>query len=75
MDLDNINDIDILRNKLKEYMIKCKKNFSYKDFEICEGKWYYINQDEGGIYIIDDNKHIYSFDNEEMSIYFELPKY
>lgn len=28
MNLDNIKDIEILRNKLKELMIKCKKRLS-----------------------------------------------
>lgn len=73
MDLENIKDVEILRSKLKEFMIKCKKDYQYKDFKIYNGEWYYVNQDEGGIWLSDDNKHIHVFDDEEMGELFEIP--
>lgn len=64
MKLDEIKDIEILRNELKETMIKCVKSFKYKKIEFNESEYYYIEHDDedGYNYIYDAvtiNNHKY----------------
>lgn len=50
MKLDQITDIEILRNELKKHMIKCIKDFTCKNYndktvEFKAGEYYYITQE------------------------------
>lgn len=62
MDLDNIDDIDLLRQLAKANRVKMKKD-SYAtdgtDFIFKEGLWYIVEQDQYGI-------TVYSEDMESM---------
>lgn len=52
MDLDNINDIEVLRDILKRYMIKMKRDTNANDgseFTFKKGYWYFIDQDNTGL--------------------------
>lgn len=54
MDLDNINDIDVLRNLVKRNMVQIKKDLKATDgtdYVFKQGLWYFVDQDEDTITI------------------------
>lgn len=58
MDLDNITDIEVLREELKEHMVKIKAPIEdNKNFKV--GYWYDFSQDEYHVTIYDDNGGYY----------------
>lgn len=67
MDLDNINDIEILRKIAKEGRTKLKCDI---DENFRKGFWYLIEQDFFGVVIFsDDYKHEKFFTYEEADKY------
>ena len=63
MDLDNINDIEVLRKAAKRGRVQLKKdvNSINGDYTFKKGFWYFVEQDEYGVYIYSDN-YIHSAD-------------
>lgn len=61
MDLDNINDIEILREAAKRGRVKLKKDIVSNDdnYIFQKGLWYYMAQDRNGVYIFSE-KYDYS---------------
>ena len=62
MDLDNINDIELLKQLAKANRVKMKRDSSATDgtdFIFKEGLWYIVEQDQYGI-------TVYSEDMESM---------
>lgn len=61
MDLDNINDIELLRNIAKSYMIQMKQDTNANDgtdYIFKKGYWYFLDQDETGITVYtEDGSH------------------
>ena len=58
MDLDNINDVEILRELVKRHMIQMKKDSFANDgtdFVFKKGYWYYIEQDQHSVTIYSDD--------------------
>lgn len=69
MDLDNITDVEFLKNELKKYMIQMKKDAHANDgtnYLFRKGFWYYFEQDEVYVTIYsDDREHECFFSYEE----------
>lgn len=66
MDLDNITDIEVLRNIAKRYMVKVKQNFRTENDNLHELKkdhWYEFDQDEYGVtvYFTDNNSVCFTY--------------
>lgn len=76
MDLDNITDIEILKNTLKKYMIQMKKDVHSNDgtdYLFKKGFWYYVTQDETDVTIYsDDMEHICMFDYDTSERYLNV---
>lgn len=54
MKLNEINDINFLKNQLKRFMIQCKADFSKKNYNFKKNEYYYIHQEDGsGAYVYD----------------------
>lgn len=54
MRLNDINDIEILRNSLKKLLNECIQNYTCicKGDELKKGEWYFVDQeDENSVYI------------------------
>lgn len=68
MDLDNINDIEVLRKAAKKGRVKLKKDVNSidGDYTFKKGFWYLLEQDEYGVSIFCDD-YIYEahFDTYE----------
>lgn len=66
MDIDNINDIDLLRKLAKGNRVKIKKD-SYAtdgtDFLFKEGLWYIVEQDQYGITVYSEDMESFMFLN------------
>lgn len=64
MKLDEINDIEVLRNELKKHMSKCKEGFTVnwlgKPAEFKADEYYYVDQ-EGN-----DDIMVYDGDNDSV---------
>lgn len=64
MKLDEINDIEVLRNELKKHMSKCKEGFTVnwlgKPAEFKVDEYYYVDQ-EGN-----DDIMVYDGDNDSV---------
>ena len=79
MDLDNVQDIEILRAICKKYMVKMKKDYvyndSFEDFEYTfkKGFWYPFDQNEYGVELHsgDECEVTASFSYEGAEEYFE----
>lgn len=72
MDLDNINDIELLRNVAKESRIKMKEDTDsdYGVYTFKKGRWYYCEQDEYYVTIYsDDYKYTRMFTYKEADKY------
>lgn len=73
MNLDNITDIEVLRNALKKHMVKVKKDFYSENGTMYIFKtdhWYNVEQDEDYITIYsDDEKSYCMFSYEEADEY------
>lgn len=73
MDLDNIMDIEVLREELKKNMTKCVKSFSTTDdnfntkIEFKKGMYYYLN---GLSATSEDEKYTVSLSFDEKIEYF-----
>ena len=70
MDLDNINDIEVLRKVAKYGRAQLKKDVDSVngDYTFKEGFWYFVEQDEYGVTIFSDNYyHEVTFTYEEAS--------
>lgn len=52
MDLDNINDIEILRELAKRGRVQLAKSV---DDNFKEGLWYLMAQDENGVYLFSED--------------------
>lgn len=69
MDLDNINDIELLRNIAKSYMIQMKQDTNANDgtdYIFKKGYWYFLDQDETGITVYtEDSSHACFLDYDE----------
>ena len=63
MDLDNIDDIEILREAAKRGRVKLKKDVISNDgvYIFRKGQWYYMEQDRNGVYIFSE-QYDYSAD-------------
>lgn len=61
MDLDNITDVELLRNIVKSYMVQMKQDTNANDgtdYVFKKGYWYFIDQDETGITVYtEDSSH------------------
>ena len=61
MDLDNITDIEVLRNIAKNYMVQMKRDTKANDRTdqiFKKGCWYFLDQDETGITVYtEDSSH------------------
>lgn len=70
MDLDNIDDIDLLRQLAKANRVKMKKD-SYAtdgtDFIFKEGLWYIVEQDQYGITVYSEDMESMMFLNYDES--------
>lgn len=80
MDLDNITDIEMLRNIAKKHMVKAKQDFYAEDgtlYKFKKDHWYDLEQDEYGVTVFStdgksyciftyDNAKEYLYSNEEM---------
>lgn len=55
MDLDNINDIEVLRKAAKSGRVQLKKDIISGDYIFRKGFWYSIEQDEYGVYIFSND--------------------
>ena len=57
MDLDNINDIEVLRKLAKSGRAKLKKdiNSTRGDYTFKKGFWYLVEQDAYGVTVISDD--------------------
>ena len=58
MDLDNINDIEVLRDLAKKNMVKMKKDAHANDgtsYLFKENHWYYVEQDQFSVTIYSDD--------------------
>ena len=78
MDLDNITDIEILRNELKKHMTQMKQDKYSNDGEnylFRKGFGYCFIQETFGvtIYSNDDMEHECFFDNEVVEKYLNVP--
>ena len=75
MDLDNITDIEVLRNALKKHMVKVKKDFYSEDgtrYLFKKDHWYNLSQDEFDVTIFSDNGESYcmfSYDTTKDYLY------
>ena len=72
MDLDNINDIEVLREMAKHGRIKLIKdvNADEGNYVFKNGYWYIVEQDEDNVFIMsEDFVHVKTFD------YFEALRY
>lgn len=72
MDLDNINNIEVLRNALKNICVKLKQDVKSinGDYTFKKGFWYFVDQDEYGVSIYsNDYKYSAYFDYDEASKY------
>ena len=69
MDLDNITDIEVLRNIAKSYMVQMKRDTEANDgtdYIFKKGCWYFLNQDETGITVyIEGSSHACFLDYDE----------
>lgn len=72
MDLDNINDIEVLRKAAKCGRAQLKKDISSVngDYIFKEGFWYFVEQDEYGVSIFSEDYH-----NEVTFTYEEVSKF
>lgn len=74
MDLDNINDIEVLREAAKECRVKIKANVQ-DDLEVYtfeKGYWYVVEQDQYYVTIYsNDYQYTRTFTYEEASQYLE----
>lgn len=75
MKLDEIQDIEVLRNELKKVMVKCIKeceleNYKGEKKKTVVGEYYHYWQDEYDEFYINDNGYEIVFCCE----YFEFPK-
>lgn len=61
MDLDNINDIELLKDIAKSYMIQMKQDTNANDgtyYIFKKGYWYFFDQYETGITVYtEDSSH------------------
>lgn len=57
MDLDNINDIEMLREAAKRGRVQIKKTIAATGSEYIfrKGFWYFIDQDENGVTIYSEH--------------------
>lgn len=81
MKIDEIQDIEVLRNELKKHMIKCVEDFTtlnYKNKEVHfkAGEYYYVNQDSDyGADIYDYSQNVDAFvESEDIDKHFEIYK-
>lgn len=67
MDLDNINDIELLRNIAKKCRVQLKRDIdTCNDYIFRKGYWYLLEQDYFGVTIFsDDYAHEVFFTYEE----------
>ena len=75
MNLDNITDIEILKNTLKKHMVKIKKNCCSEDgtmYIFKANHWYNVKQDEDCITIYSDDGEsycIFTYSNADEYLY------
>jgi hypothetical protein len=69
MNIDNINDVEVLRNELKNHMIKCKKDFIKDGSVFHKDEYYDIEQDEDLIYMFDDYGTLVTLEYNEAEEY------
>ena len=73
MDIDNIMDIEVLREAAKYGRVKMKKDCYSTDghiFIFKKDMWYHVDQDESGVTITsDDNEHYCDLSYEESDRY------
>jgi len=68
MDIDNIDDIELLKNLAKANRVKMKKDSHATDgtgFIFKEGLWYIVEQDQYGITVYSENMESMMFLNYE----------
>ena len=68
MDLDNINDIELLKQLAKANRVKMKRDSSATDgtdFIFKEGLWYIVEQDQYGITVYSEDMESMMFLNYE----------
>lgn len=63
MKLNEINDVEFLKNELKRFMIKCKEdvtieNLKGKHTDYNVGEYYYISKNEDSAYVYDFQENI-----------------
>lgn len=77
MDLDNINDVEVLRNLAKRNMVQMKKDCYATDgtgFIFKKGHWYFVEQDEYGVTIYTEDSSSMVFLNYDEADRFLISK-
>lgn len=79
MKLDEIQDIEVLRNELKKVMVKCIKDLKvdgvFDNLDFKKGEYYHWVQDEQDDFNIHDDKGNYTYGCYiDIYEYFEFPK-
>jgi hypothetical protein len=71
MKVNEINDIEILREALKKTMIEIKETFTHGGCTFNKGEFYHIEQDPEAVYLFDDNGELVILDYEDAKKYLE----
>ncbi|HFD2033554.1 TPA: hypothetical protein ACF2DD_002131 [Clostridium perfringens] len=63
MNIDEIQDIEVLKGKLKRYMVKCVKEVENENFKV--GEYYFAEPSLGEVYLYDDNNEKICYISDE----------
>ena len=51
MDLDKIEDIEVLKEYVKKFMVRMKESVYTPKYKFCKGEYYFFEQDDECIYL------------------------
>lgn len=74
MNIDNINDIETLRDLLKTQMVQLKEDTATPTRLYHAGEWFFFTQDDDGIFIYDNDPDLglwFTYDEAEIALYGE----
>ncbi len=77
MDLDNINDIELLRNLVKRNMVQMKKDCyatDGTDFTFKKDLWYFVEHDQNGVTIYTEDSASMAYLNYDEADRFLISK-
>jgi hypothetical protein len=69
MKLNEINDIEVLRNQLKKTMIEIKETFTHGGYTFNKGEFYHTEQDPEYVFLFTDEDDVVIFDYDEVEKY------